>query len=320
MPSYLGIDIGGTNLKVAVVSEKGVVQAFRSEPWSGGSPETAVAHLTQLANTIFSECHPEQLSACGAGCAGLVDQAAGVVRSSPNLPAWRDVELMARLERAFDLPTVIDNDANAAGYAECVIGAARGARHAVVLTLGTGIGGGIIVDGRIYHGASGFAGEVGHMVIARDGSPCACGGSGCLETLASAGSLVARATDLVKAGAASELAAAVESGTLESLDVGEAARRGDPVALKAVHAVGLALGTGLANIVQILDPEIIVLGGGVAAAGEPLMAAARVALSAQVAGRRGRLPKLEFARAGEAAGVIGASLIARDEFAGPAGS
>jgi glucokinase len=313
----LGIDIGGTNVKAALVSEEGAVAAFALESWSGGSPHDAVAAALALRDRLLCDRSSPRPRFCGAGCAGLVDGVNGVVRMSPNLPSWRDVELARLLTEALGTETVVENDANAAAFGEHTVGAARGAMNAAVLTLGTGVGGGLILGGRLYRGSHGFAGEVGHATIDLDGPPCVCGGAGCLERMVNAEAIVTRARALA-GSEPSELRTALKAGSLTAKDVGAAAARGDAVAGRVIEETGRLLGVGLANLVQVLDLEIIVVGGGVASAGDRLLAPARAEMAARVAGPAGRLPKIVPAELGEMAGVTGAALLAGDHFRAPA--
>jgi len=317
LPHCLGIDIGGTNVKAALVSDEGTVAAFLLRAWSGGDPADAVAAAAGLVEELERPGGEARPNACGVGCAGLVDGARGVVRLSPNLPSWRDVELARLLSEALGARTLVENDANAAAYAEHRAGAARGAGNAAVLTIGTGVGGGLILGGRLYRGSHGFAGEVGHATIDLDGPACACGGTGCLERLVSADAIVARAAERARGGS-SALAAAARAGALTAKDVGEAAAGGDAAALGVMEETGRLLGVGLANLVEILDLEVIVIGGGVASAGESLLSPARTEMAARVAGPPWRLPKVVPALLGETAGVVGAALLAAHHFRTPA--
>ncbi len=313
MKAYLGIDIGGTNIKAALVSSEGAVVDFRSMPWSGRAAGDAVDVVSTLTQNLTSANEGHEIVACGVGSAGLVDTAAGVVRLSPNLPEWRDVELRRMVAEALGLPTIIGNDANAAAYGEFAAGAARGATNAVVLTLGTGIGGGLILEGKLYRGG-GFAGEVGHMTVDRDGDPCPCGSAGCLERLANAEAVVRNVRRLVEGGRKSVLVTTGAAEALTAKKVGEAAAAGDAVAAEALEETGRALGAGLANLVLILDPDVIVIGGGVAAAGEPLLAPTRAEMAQRCYGSSVSLPRVVPAELGNTAGVVGAALLARDEF------
>ena len=305
MTHYLGIDIGGTNVKAAIITEDGSVKASEERRWSGGDSPELVSVATELAAAVIGEVG-EAPAACGVGCAGIVAHELGVVRKSPNLSTWHDVKLAEMLGETIALPITVDNDANAAAYAEYMIGAAHGAASAVVITLGTGMGAGIVLDGAIYRGKHGFAGEVGHTTVdISSRTPCACGAFGCLEPLVNAGSLVSR------------VLSRTETDTPEALsaqDIGTRAALGDTAALAAVTELGQALGVGLANITALLDPEIIVIGGGVAEAGRPLLDAAWDELVRRTSRCRDDLPRVVPAALGSAAGVVGAALMARDEF------
>lgn len=315
MRAHLGVDIGGTNVKAALVAPDGGLLAFRSAPWSGGPPEDTVAAAEALRRDLSSAVPNSEVVSCGVGAAGLVDAERGLVRLSPNLPEWHDVELERLFAEALGLPTTVENDANAAAYAEYLLGAARGSANAVLLTLGTGVGGGIIIGGRLYRGA-GSAGEIGHLTIDRDGEPCPCGNSGCLERYANARALVRAALARLEAGGESLLAGR-DSSSLSAADVGRAAAAGDAVALAAVREVGTALGVGLAGLTLILDPDLFVLGGGVAEAGEPLFDAAREEMRRRIYGSSCSLPRLVRAELGETAGAVGAALLGRDRLGDP---
>ena len=312
MQFLLGLDIGGTNLKAAILSREGAVVGSEAAAWSGGPPEDAVRAAARLAGALAASHPTSRPEAAGCGCAGLVDAARGIVRVSPNLPTWKDVELSTMLGRALGLRTVIENDANAAAYGEFRAGAGRGATNLVMLTLGTGVGGGLVLDGKLFRGSHGMAGEIGHTTVDPDGLPCPCGGRGCFERLVNAESLVARAASLLADGSPSTLSAVARSRPLEARDVGEAAAAGDPVGVAAVSEAARVLAVGLANLVQILDPDVIVIGGGVAAAGPALLSRARSEMAARVQACVVRTPRVVFAELGSLSGVVGAALLARE--------
>lgn len=309
MALFLGIDIGGTNIKAALLSEDGSVESFLSSSWSGGAASEATAVVAGLFSELTGHGVEGDVVSCGAGCAGLVDSANGVVLLSPNLPEWSDVGLRQILTEALGLPTVVENDANAAAYAEYRVGAARGCRNAVLITLGTGVGGGLILDGRLYRGG-GFAGEIGHTTVERGGELCACGNAGCLEGLVSARAIVRSARRLLDEGRSSLLCG---GDALTARAVSDAANAGDPVATEVLREAGRALGVGLANLTMILAPDVFVIGGGVAAAGDPLLGPAAEEMERRAYCRGTSLPRIAPAELGETAGVVGAALIARDE-------
>ncbi len=239
------------------------------------------------------------MGAVGVGAAGFVDRA-GTVLFAPHL-SWRGEPLQDVLMRRLGLPVVVDNDANAAAHAETRFGAARGKRQAVCVTLGTGIGGAVVVDGRVMRGAHGLAGEFGHMQVVPDGRPCECGQVGCWEQYCS-GKALARA--VAEAGPGPR--------PVSGPDITRAAAAGEPWALAAFDEVGRWLGVGLAGLVSAFDPEVVVVGGGLSDAGDLLLAPARSALAARTPGR-GHRPDVPLLRAelGSEAGFIGAADLAR---------
>ena len=308
MSTSLGIDIGGTNIKAAVVHADGRVAAFEASGWSGGAPVDALMTIERLAATVF-ERSGLTCETCGCGCAGLIDHRAGIVHRSPNLPQWLDVRLAEELSRHLGVPVALENDANAAAYGEFRAGAARGTTNAVMVTLGTGLGGGIILNGSIYRGSHGFAAELGHTVIDLSGGVrCACGTNGCVEPLVNAASLVSRARTLLEAGERSSLSS--HAGELTARAVGEAAAQGDTMAARVMAEAGRTLGVLLGNIVATLDPDVIVVGGGVAAAGSSLLDAAATELAARTAVYQGVPTRIAVAELGDTAGVVGAALVA----------
>ncbi len=308
MSTSLGIDIGGTNIKAAVVHEDGRVAAFETSAWSGGAVIDALETVERLAAEVGSSSGLS-FDICGCGCAGLVDHEAGVVHRSPNLPQWHDVRLAEELAGRLGVPVLLENDANAAAYGEYAAGAARGATNAVMVTIGTGIGGGIVLGGSIYRGSHGFAAEIGHSVIDLTGGvQCGCGSTGCVEPLVNAASLVVQTKQRMDEGAESALAEL--AGPLTARAVGEAAAAGDQLARSVTADVGRTLGVLLSNIVAYLDPDVIVIGGGVAAAGSSLMDTARGEFAARTSIYQGMATRIVMAELGRKAGVVGAALLA----------
>ena len=249
------------------------------------------------------------------GAAGLVDETRSVVRFAPNL-GWREQPLRQLLEAATDLPVVVENDANAAAWAEYRFGAARGRDDVVMVTVGTGIGGALILGGQLYRGGFGLAGEIGHLVLDPDGPPCGCGRRGCWEQFASGNALLrdarARAAD-DRVGA--KLLLSLGDGTPEGVagaHITTAAKRGDPVALAVFAHAGYWLGRGMAELAAVLDPRCYVVGGGVSEAGDLLLAPARAAFAEHLMGSGVRPPaEILIAELGNLAGLVGAADLAR---------
>jgi glucokinase len=311
-PLTIGIDVGGTKTAGGVVDPSGRVLARARTDTPADDPDRSREVLVEMARKLASE-HP--VAAVGIGVAGWVDADRATVRFAPHLP-WRDEPLRDRLAAELDLPVVVDNDANAAAWAEHRYGAGReGGDPMLLVAVGTGIGGGIVAGGALLRGAHGYAGEPGHQVVMPDGRPCGCGRRGCLEQYASGEALIRS----VRAGAAGDPAAATRlrevAGDPERITgqlVTTAARAGDRLARAAFEEVGRWLGFGLANLVQVLDPGLLVVGGGVAEAGELLLGPARECYR-QVLGERGQLPLAPVRQAslGNAAAMVGAADLAR---------
>ena len=313
MGSTFGIDVGGTNVRCAVVDERGQVRdEQRSATDATGSWRDLVSTMAELVR-LQAEHHPGA-RAVGVGAAGLVDRE-GVVHYAPNIPAFRRAPVRAALAEELALPVVVDNDANAAAHGELVHGAARGANYALVITLGTGIGGGIIARGRVIRGAHGFAAEVGHFQIDPDGPPCACGARGHWEAFASGTALGRMGRERAVAGRfpkAVELAGG-DAELVSGVHVGDAARAGDADGLEVMAGYADLVAVGLAGLANILDPDRIVVSGGLVDLGETLFAPIRQAFARRIEGYEYRPPiEIVPAQLGEQAGVIGAAALARD--------
>lgn len=313
----VGVDVGGTTLSVGAVPVAGgepvalQVRATGSE--AGG--EAVVATLVEMVHESIEELESltgdgrDRIAGMGIGSPGPLDRERGVVVETPNL-GWRDFPLRDLLSDAVDLPATLDNDANCATFGEWWVGAGRDARSVVGLTLGTGIGGGIVLDGEILHGVSDVAGEIGHMTVSIDGRRCKCGNEGCLEAYASGPNIAARAVEGIRAGRRSILGDLVD-GDLDRVTaatVYDAIVEGDDYARQVMTETARILGAGIANLLNLLNPEIVVIAGGVTRAGEhlfePLRAEAR---------------RRAFARAVEACRIVPADLPATAGVIGAAG-
>jgi glucokinase len=312
MSLTIGVDVGGTKVAAGVVDEHGkIIERVR---WP--TPSASPARTEQvIAGAITDLLGRHQVTAIGLGAAGFVDETGGTVRFAPNL-AWRDEPLRQRVESLVGLPVVVENDANASAWAEVRFGAARGHEHVIFVAIGTGIGAGIVLDGRLYRGRWGMAGEPGHVRVVPDGRLCGCGNRGCWEQYASGSALVAEAREYARRspGAAVRLLQ-LAGGTPEGItgaQVTGAALEGDPGAIRCFETVGGWLGQGLADLAAILDPACFVIGGGVSDAGELLIGPARAAFSRSLTGRsyRDQAP-IRLAELGADAGLVGAADLAR---------
>lgn len=277
MRFVLGIDIGGTNMVVGSVAEDGSrLVALRTEPTvAEAGADDVIVRLVRLArgaldDTLRVEPDAEFLGV-GIGSPGPLDRTTGVVLLTPNL-GWVNFPLRERIANALEMDAALDNDANCAVLGEAWVGAARGARLAVGLTLGTGIGGGIIIDGRLLHGVADAAGELGHTTIEANGRQCKCGNYGCLEAYASGPAIAQRALEALEAGEASSLQARAAEGrsAVTAQTVYEAAAAGDAVAQDVVADTARFLGAGVANLLNTFNPDVVVICGGVTRAGDSL--------------------------------------------------
>ena len=277
MRFVLGVDIGGTNLVVGSVAEDGsTVLAAASEPTHAEAGATDVVdRLVELAERAIAATRREvpgaEILGVGVGAPGPLDTKRGIVLLTPNL-GWVNMPLRQIIHDRLGLPAALDNDANCAVLGEWWVGAARGARNAIGITIGTGIGGGLVLDGRLYHGASDVAGEIGHTTIDTEGRRCKCGNYGCLEAYASGPNIAIRAIEEIEAGAVSRLPSYV-GGDLKQITaqtVYLAAQEGDELALEVVNDTAKFLGVGIGNLLNVFNPEVVVVCGGVTLAGDHL--------------------------------------------------
>ncbi|WGX94701.1 ROK family glucokinase [Nocardioides sp. L-11A] len=301
-----GIDIGGTKIAGAVVDAAGTVVA---EARVESPAADAAAIGTTVADLVAGLTAAQAVRAVGVGAAGYVAADRSTVLFAPNI-AWRDEPLGADLARRTGLPVVVENDANAAAWGEFRHGAGRGADDQLMVTVGTGVGGGVVTGGRLLRGAHGVAAEIGHLCVVPDGLPCGCGNRGCLESYASGTALV-RAARSAPSPAILD-AAGGDPAAITGPMVTAAAAAGDVVAIGHLADLGRWLGHGIASLVAVLDPAVVVVGGGVAAAGDLLLAPVRAAFDSELTGRGHRPgPAIVPAALGNRAGVIGAADLAR---------
>src|SRR5215210_1933037 len=313
---YIGIDLGGTTIKSALVTASGqIVHETRAATERNDSQ----ALLSQIVEAVTSLRDDDRAggraAAVGMGIPGLVNRQTNRIEVMPNLPPLSDVDITAEIARGAGLPIAIDNDANAAAYAELQAGAARGKREVFFVALGTGIGAGLIINGQIYRGAAGFAGEFGHMTIDPEGIECGCGNIGCLETIASGPNIVRRTRERLYRDRTSSLSrlAIPRDREFTAEDIAHAAQEGDEMAQVMMERTGMFLGIAIAAVINLLNLEMVVLGGGV-------MDAADLILKPTIkeTKRRAFPPsfnscEIVIARLGPSAGVIGAAMLGRDQ-------
>ena len=302
-------DFGGTNLRAALVSDSGDVLARREvDATPDASAEAVLERIADLLAGV-RDASAEPPVAASLAVAGLIDAERGMVLVSPNVPAFRNLALTAPLAGRLGIPVSIENDASAAALGEHRFGAGRGARHLLHATLGTGIGGGLVVDGRLYRGAQGLAGEIGHVVLDPAGPPCGCGARGCLEAIAGGVALGRRAQRLAESGAAPVLAGLAAGRPATAGDLAEAARRGEPAAIAEIRNGGHTIGLGLGGIVNVLNPDAVTLSGGLLGMGDLLLGPLRAAMASLAYGPAANTP-VHASALGEDAGLLGAAAVA----------
>lgn len=307
----VGIDIGGTKIAGALVSESGEILRELKVPSPANDSQALQAAVVSMVNELRQG---QEILAVGVAAAGFIDANQAVVVYSPNL-SWRNEPLKAKLEADLGIPVFIENDANAAGWAEYRFGAGRGSHHMMMLTIGTGVGGAIVANGELFRGAFGIGAELGHSNFIPNGKACGCGQKGCLEQYGSGTALLNSAKELVASGSpdSSRLAElATLKGELTGVEVYQAIQEGDKGALRLLGELGTNLGMAVASFTAILDPEIVVIGGGVSAAGELLLEPIRAAYLEHLPAR-GFRPELEIvaAQMHNDAGVVGVADLAR---------
>lgn len=311
---YVGIDLGGTNIAVGVVSEAGSILAHAGAKTLAGRPYQAIIRdMAELVKRAVAKARLtlDDVKSVGIGIPGVADSD-GVVFNCTNL-GWANVPLRAEMQQYIRKPIFIDNDANAAALAESVAGASAGRKSSILLTLGTGVGGGIVMDGKPWTGAHGRAGEIGHMILVPDGVPCTCGKSGCVERYCSGTALIREARQACRNFPETSILQKA-GGNIEKINaklVIDAAKEGDAPALRVFNSFARYLAMTINNLIWAFDPEIVVLGGGLSYAGNFLLDAVRPLIPRHQMGAPLPIAPIVLARLGNEAGVIGAAMLGR---------
>ena len=311
----LAIDLGGTKIIAAIISNKGqIVAKERCLTLADEGPQPVIGRIFSAIDHLLSQrkINPSQLDSISIAAAGAIDFEKGLVTSSPHLPGWHDVPLRDIVEEKYKVNTFLINDASAAALGEHHFGAGQGVNNLILLAVGTGIGGGIILNGRLYSGASGSAGEIGHITIDVGGPKCDCGNTGCLEALVSGTAVAKEAIRRIKQGERSSLTEIV-GGKIENITaekVSIAAQDGDSLASEVILKAATYLGVGLANLVNIFNPEMIIIGGGIAKMGDPLLNPARQVVRERAFQLSAQAVQIVSAQLGDDAGVLGAAVFA----------
>lgn len=309
----IGIDVGGTNVKIALVDDKGKIIYSNSVPTHAElGYEYTVNNIKQAIYDLLKETklQSKDIEGIGFGFPGQIDFKEGIVRNAPNIPGWVEIPIKQIFEMEFNIPTRVDNDVRCAALGELNYGAGKGCENLICITVGTGIGSGLIINGKLVRGASNAAGEIGHIKLQmKDGPICGCGDTGCLEAFASGPAIVAMAEDYIKGGKSTKFREIANGNPLTPYIVCEAAKAGDRVAQRIFAIVGEYIGIGMSGVVNLLNPEKIIIGGGVADAGELLFNPIVKAIRERAMKISGQTVQVVPAQLGNSAGVIGASLL-----------
>lgn len=312
MADYVvGVDLGGTKILTALVDGQGRVAGRVREATPQSGPDAVIEVIVGTVQRVINDggVDPGAIRAIGVGAPGPADPISGVLNEVPNLPGWDNVPLAAILTSRLAVATYVENDANAAAVGERWAGAGRGIDDLIYVTISTGIGGGLIFNGRLYHGVSGTAGEVGHMVIDPSGPRCPCGRTGCLEALASGTSIARDARAAIASGRPTTLSTLAPQAPTAA-DVARAAREGDPLARELFARAAHYVGIGVANLVNLLNPAMVIIGGGVAKAGDLLFAPVRRIVLEEAFKRPAHAVQIVPAALGDDVGAVGAAAVA----------
>lgn len=307
---YLGIDLGGTTIKFGIVDDLGQIK----EQWqiSTNTEDNGSHILPDLLDSLKNHLSTQEISGIGMGTPGSVDLEKGTVNQAFNLNWTSEQPLKEKIERSFNIPFFVDNDANVAALGERWVGAGENQDEVVFVTIGTGIGGGIINNGKLVHGIAGSGGEIGHIVVKPDGYDCSCGNRGCLETIASATGIARVAKDISEENRDSKLYEMSQKTELNAKIVFDLAKQGDSAALKTVDEVTYYLAWGLGQVADVLNPQYIVIGGGVSAAGQFLLDQINKHFGKFVFPNVKNTTSLRLAQLGNDAGILGAASLARE--------
>ena len=307
----IGIDVGGTNVKIALVDDKGSILYSNSVPTRAEMGyEYTVNNIKQAIRDLMSETKVTSIEGIGFDFPGQIDYKNGIVRLAPNIPGWVNIPIAKIIEDEFKIPIRIDNDVHCAALGELNFGAGKGCENFICMTVGTGIGSGIVINGKLVRGASNAAGELGHIKLQmHEGPLCGCGDHGCLEAFASGPSIVAMAEEYIMGGKSTKFRELASGGEITPFIVAEAAKQGDPVAKRIFARIGEYIGFGLSSVVNLLNPEKIIIGGGVADAGDILLDPIKETIKKRAMVVAGSAVEIVPAKLGNTAGVIGASLL-----------
>ena len=311
----IGVDIGGTNVKIALVDEKGYIAYSNSVPTRAEMGyEYTIQNIINTIKDSLKESNNDisNIGGIGFGLPGQIDSINGIVRLLPNIPGWVEVPLAKIVSDEFKVPVKLDNDVRVATLGELNFGAGKGCKNLICITVGTGVGSGIVLNGQLVRGASLTAGEIGHVVVERNnGRICGCGSTGCLEAYASGPSIVQMAKEYMMGGKSTKFKEIAAGNDVTPFMVFEAAKQGDAVAKRIFTIAGEYLGIALVSVVNLLNPEKIIVGGGVGQAGDLLLDPVRKLIKERCIALSAQAVQIVQAELGESAGVVGASMLTR---------
>ena len=309
----IGVDVGGTNVKIALVDFDGKIIYSNTVPTRAEMGyEAGVNNIKQAIKELMQETSADAktIEAIGFGLPGQIDYKEGLVKNLPNIPGWVNIPLAKIMEEEFSIPTRLDNDVRCAALGELNFGAGKGCENLICITVGTGIGSGIVLNGKLVRGASNAAGEIGHIKMQMTGGPlCGCGDYGCFEAYASGPAIVTMAKEYISGGKSAKYKEMAPDGIITPYLVAQAALQGDAVSIQIFKQMGKIIGTGLASVVNLLNPQKIIIGGGVADAGDILLEPIRQTILDRAMPIQGQSVEIVPAQLANSAGVIGASLL-----------
>lgn len=318
-PCYIiGIDLGGTNIKAAILDESLSVLSERSEPtYASKGPDYVITAIKNIIRELMQlhQISGEQVLCMGLGIPGLLNPKEGLSIFSPNFPGWENINVVQEMKKDFSFPVFIDNDVRVNLYGEWHFGSGKGLDNIVLVTIGTGLGSGVVVDGRVLYGTTLSIGEIGHMNMFREGRPCRCGSSGCLGRYVSAVGMVCTCMEKLERGEHSIIQTWVE-GELNQISakmISDAYDLNDSLAIQVMHETGEILGFGLANVINLFNPELIIIGGGVSAAGDRLLHTVRETIQNHALQLSSNACRVVTAQLGGRAGMIGAAAYAMSQ-------
>ena len=309
--SFIGIDLGGTNIRGGIVDELGNITNRRQEPtFAKEGANSIINRLIDFIKSLIEQDRTINLEGIGVGCPGIIDIEKGIIHLSPNLPGFKDIPLKKILQDTFSVSSYLENDANVIAFGEKCYGEGKDVSSLICITLGTGVGGGIILDNKLWHGFNGMASEIGHITIIPDGIKCGCGNNGCLEAYASATAVINRTIDLIKKGHDSKISKIIKSGTtLTAKMIYEAALDNDLLSSQILDQTGKYLGIGIADLINILNPEMIVIGGGMASAWDMFFPSMSIEIKKRAFDIPAQSVKIVRAKLGDDAGILGAAAL-----------